>query len=199
MNKLIIAFFLLIAFAGCKDQPPATAPTVVLDSMFTAMKSGNTDEMKKYITKADAALLDGMEKFLAAKDPENVQKIKTTVIEKMKEASNDIQYALKNEKIDGDHATVEAEIVTKDTTAKDGKKIITKTLELVKEGNAWKIPLSRPGNEMFNSMKGNMGARDGGIKEGFEKLQKMNEDTLKMFLKKGGQLADSINRKNENP
>ncbi|MBL7701350.1 MAG: DUF4878 domain-containing protein [Ferruginibacter sp.] len=198
MNKLIIAFFLLFAFAACKDEP-STPPTVVLDSMFAEMKNGNIEGMKKHITRTDAALLDAAEKFLTAKDPENVQKIKARLIEKMKEESQNIQYTLKNEKVDGDHATVEAEIVVKDTAAKDGKKVITRTLELVKEGNAWKIPLSKPGNEMFNSMKGNMGARDGGLEEGLEKIQKMNEDTLKMLIKKGAQIVDSMDIKKKTP
>lgn len=198
MNKLIIAFFFLFALAGCKDEP-STPPTVVLDSMIAEMKNGNIEGMKKYITRTDAALLDVAEKFLTEKDPENVQKIKAKVIEKMKEGVKDIQYTLKNEKTDGNHATVEAEIIVKDTASKDGKKVITRTLELVKEGNAWKIPLSRPGNEMFNSMKGNMGPRDGGLEEGLGKMQKMNEDTLKMLIRKGAEMVDSMDIKKKKP
>ena len=138
MNKLILALVLLVSFAGCKEEP-ANPPTAVLDGMFTAMKNGNIEEMKKYITKTDVAMLEAAEKFLTAADPEGVPKIKAKMIEKMKERASQVQYTLKNEKIDGDHATVEAEIITKDTAAQNGKKITKQTFELVKENNAWKI------------------------------------------------------------
>lgn len=198
MKRLIPALLLLISFAGCKNEP-ANPPTATLDGMFTAMKNGNIEEMKKFITKTDVAMLDAAEKFLTATDPESVPKIKAKMIEKMKEGAANVQYSLKNEKIDGDHATVEAEIVTKDTAALDGKKITKQTFELVKEDNAWKIALTKPGNEMFNSMKGNMGKRDGNMKDGLEKLQKMDPDTLKMMIKKGLQALDSMDIKKKNP
>lgn len=117
--------------------------------------------------------------------------------EELKERAQHIEYNLKNEKIDGNHATVEAEIVTKDTAAVNGKKITKQTFELVKEDNAWKIALTKPGNEMFNSMKGNMGSRKGDLKDGLEKLQKMNPDSLKMMIKKGLQALDSMQKKKE--
>jgi hypothetical protein len=198
MKRLIPALLLLISFAGCKNEP-ANPPTATLDGMFTAMKNGNIEEMKKFITKTDVAMLDAAEKFLTATDPESVPKIKAKMIEKMKEGAVNVQYSLKNEKIDGDHATVEAEIVTKDTAALDGKKITKQTFELVKEDNTWKIALTKPGNEMFNSMKGNMGKRDGNMKDGLEKLQKMDPDTLKMMIKKGLQALDSMDIKKKNP
>ena len=117
--------------------------------------------------------------------------------EELKDKAQHIEYSLKNEKIDGDHATVEAEIITKDTAAANGKKISKQTFELVKEDNTWKIALTKPGNEMFNSMKGNMGSRKGDLKDGLEKLQKMNPDSLKMMIKKGLQALDSMQKKKE--
>jgi hypothetical protein len=198
MKRLIPAFFLLLAFAACKDEP-ANPPTAVLDGMFTAMKNGNIEEMKKYITKSDVAMLEAAEKFLTATDPENVPKIKARMTEKMKEGADRVQYSLTNEKIDGDKATVDAEIIVKDTAAQDGKKINKQTFELVKEDNEWKIALTRPGNEMFNSMKGNMGKRDGDMKDGLEKLKKMDPDSLKMMIKKGLQALDSMDIKKKDP
>ena len=117
--------------------------------------------------------------------------------EELKDKAQQIEYSLKNEKIDGDRATVEAEIVIKDTAEVSGKKITKQTFELVKEDNAWKIALTKPGNEMFNSMKGNMGKRDGDLKDGLEKLQKMDPDSLKMMIKKGLQALDSMQKKKE--
>jgi Domain of unknown function (DUF4878) len=196
MKKIIIACCLLLSLAACK-QEPANPPTVVMENMFTAMKTGNIEAMKKSITKADVAMLEAAEKFMTGIDPEGIQKIKSRMTEELKERAQHIEYSLKNEKIDGNHATVEAEIVTKDTAAVNGKKITKQTFELVKEDNAWKIALTKPGNEMFNSMKGNMGSRKGDLKDGLEKLQKMDPDSLKMMIKKGLQALDSMQKKKE--
>ena len=192
MKRLIAAFCLLVCLAACKE--PANPPTVVLDDMFTAMKNGNIEEMKKFITRSDVAMLEAAEKFMTSIDPEGISKIKTRMTEELKENAKHVQYSLSNEKIDGDRATVEAEIITKDTADQSGKKITKQTFELVKEDNTWKIALTKPGNEMFNSMKGNMGTRKGDLKDGLENLQKMDPDTLIMFIKKGLQALDSMKK-----
>jgi hypothetical protein len=197
MKRILFALVLIISFAACQET--AVPPTVVLDDMFAAMKSGNIEEMKKHITKSDVAMLETAEKFITAVDPESVKKIKDRMTEELKEKATQIQYQLKNEKIDGDHATVEAEITVKDTTAQSGEKISRQTFELVKEDNSWKIALTKPGNEMFNSMKGNMGAQKGDLKDGLEKLKKMDPDTLKMLINKGLQALDSIKKQKNNP
>ena len=196
MKKIITAICLVLCFAACK-QEPTNSPTVVMEDMFTAMKTGNIEAMKKSITKADVAMLEAAEKFMTNLDPEGIQKIKSRMTEELKDKAQQIEYSLKNEKIDGDRATVEAEIVIKDTAEVSGKKITKQTFELVKEDNAWKIALTKPGNEMFNSMKGNMGKRDGDLKDGLEKLQKMDPDSLKMMIKKGLQALDSMQKKKE--
>ena len=196
MKKIITALYLLLCFAACK-QEPTNPPTVVMEDMFTAMKTGNIEAMKKSITKADVAMLEAAEKFMTSIDPEGIQKIKTRMTEELKDKAQQIEYSLKNEKIDGDRATVEAEIIIKDTAEVSGKKITKQTFELVKEDNAWKIALTKPGNEMFNSMKGNMGKRDGDLKDGLEKLQKMDPDSLKMMIQKGLQALDSMQKKKE--
>lgn len=195
MNKLIVALFLLISFSGCKNEP-VSPPTAVIDDMFVAMRNGNIDEMKKFITKPDLAMLEAAEKFMAGIDSGGINKIKARMSEELKENAKNIRYNIKNEKIDGNRATVEAEIITKDTAAQD--KTTKQIFELVKESNAWKIALSKPGNEMFNSMKGNMGKRNGDLKDGLQKLQKMDPDTLKLLIKKGLQALDSMDMKKKN-
>jgi Domain of unknown function (DUF4878) len=196
MKKIFLAFCLITAFASCKE--PATPPTAVLDGMFTAMKNGNIEEMKKHISKSDVAMLDAAEKIMTSIDPEGIKKIKDRMTDEFKKNAKDIQYSLKNEKIDGDHATVEAVIVNNRPDSVAGEKTSTHTFELVKEDNAWKIALSKPGNEMFNSMKGNMGAKKGDLKDGIEKLQQMDPDSLKMLISKGLQALDSLDRKKKN-
>lgn len=197
MKRILFALGLIICFAACKET--AVPPTIVLNDMFAAMKKGNITEMKKFITKSDVALLDAAEKFMTSVDPEGIKKIKDRMTEELKVNAGHIEYSLKNEKIDGDHATVEAEIITKDTAAVNGKKITTQTFELVKEDNSWKIALTKPGNEMFNSMKGNRGAQKGDLKTGIEKLKNMDPDSLKMLIRKGLQALDSMKKQKNNP
>ncbi|MEO6539681.1 MAG: hypothetical protein ABIN74_01775 [Ferruginibacter sp.] len=194
MKKVFLALCLITAFISCK-QEPANPPKEVLDGMFIAMKSGNIEEMKKYISRSDVAMLEAAEKFMASVDPEGVKKIKDRMIGAFKENTKNITYSFKNEKIDGDHATVETEIVNNKPDSLGVKKTGTHTFELVKEDNAWKIALSKPGNEMFNSMKGDMGAKKGDLSDGLEKLQKMDKDSLKMLISKGLQAMDSMDKK----
>ena len=192
MKKIILALCIITGFISCK-QEPATPPTAVLDGMFAAMKSGNIEEMKKHISRSDLNMLEAAEKIITSVDPEGIKKIKARIIEGFKENTKDITYSFKNENIDGDHATVETEIAKPDSLGV--KKTATHTFELVKEDNAWKIALSKPGNEMFNSMKGNMGPDKGGLKDALGKLQKMDRDTLKMIISRGSQAIDSMDKK----
>ena len=127
-------------------------------------------------------------------DPQGIKEIKERMTEELKKNTQQIQYRLQNEKIDGDHATVEAEIITKDSVTLNGEKITKQTFELVKEDNSWKIALTKPGNEMFNSMKGNMGTPKGNLKNGIDRLKQMDPDSLKMLIRKGVEALDSLKK-----
>jgi hypothetical protein len=192
MKRIVAACSFLIFLAACKE--PAVSPTVVLNDMFAAMKKGDIMEMKKFITKTDLALLEGAEKFMTSIDPQGIKEIKERMTEELKKNAQQIQYRLQNEKIDGDHATVEAEIITKDSVTLNGEKITKQTFELVKEDNSWKIALTKPGNEMFNSMKGNMGTQKGNLKNGIDRLKQMDPDSLKMLIRKGVEALDSLKK-----
>lgn len=192
MKSILVACSLLLFFVSCNK--PQNPPTAVLDGMFTAMKNGQFNDMKKFITQSDIALLEAAEKIMSQLDPAGVEKIKARMTEELKARSKNLEYHFKNEKVDGDRATVEAEIIDHDPTLPAGGKTMSQTFELVKENNAWKIALSNPGNAMFNSMKGNMGNRKGDLKTGVEKLQQMNPDSLKMLIGKGLQALDSMDK-----
>ena len=197
MNKIFSLLLLVTCFLiSCKQ--PATPPTQVLDSMFTTMKKGDIQGMKKFITKSDVAMLETAEKFMTKIDPEGIEKLKTGMTEEIKERSKHIDYNFVNEKIDGDHATVEAEIIDNSPSDSIKQKKTTQTFELVKEDNTWKIALMKPGNQMFNSMKGNMGKKNKSLKDGIEKLKQMDPDSLKMLINKGIQLMDSLKNSNKN-
>jgi hypothetical protein len=195
MKKLIVLFCMAAGFAACNNKTDqGSSPTAAIDAMFTAMKNGNMDDIKKFITKKDIAFLESAEKFVTSLDPDAVQKMKTKMGDEFKTKVKDVKYTLKNEKIDGDKATVDAEVT------QDGK-LDTHTFNLLKEDGEWKISLLNSGDGMFNSMKGNMGPDSKDLEKGLEKLKNMNPDSLKMFLKKvekGLGNLDSMNIKMEN-
>ena len=154
------------------------------------MKTGNMEDVKKFITKKDVAFLESAEKFVTSVDPDAVKKMKARMGDEFKARVKDVKYTLKNEKVDGDKATVDAEVT------EEGK-LNTHTFNLVKEDGAWKISLLNSGDGMFNSMKGNMGPDSKDIEQGLEKLKNMDPDSLKMLMQKGLQALDSMNDKME--
>lgn len=186
MKKILFALCVAACLAGCSNE--SATPTATIDGMLAAMKMGSIDSMKKYITRSDAAMIEAAEKILTAVNPGAVSKIKEKIITEMKTAAGGIQYKLKSQKINGDNATVEADVTHEGKTT-------AHTFELVKEDGAWKIALSKPGNDIFNSMKGNLGNEKPDLRTGLEKLEKMDKDTLKMLLDKGAQALDSLDAK----
>ena len=190
MKKIILLLCLAAGFAACNSKTDQGSPTGAIDAMFTAMKNGNMDDIKKFITKQDVAFLESAEKFMVSVDPEAIKKMKAKMGDEFKAKVKDVKYTLKNEKVDGDKATVDAEVT-------DEGKVNTHTFNLVKEDGAWKISLLNSGDGMFNSMKGNMGPDHKDMEEGLEKLKQMNPDSLKMLMKKGLQALDSLSDKME--
>ncbi|MEP7237171.1 MAG: DUF4878 domain-containing protein [Ferruginibacter sp.] len=178
MKKILFFFCLVTAFTACNTKNDKGAPTAAIDAMFTAMKNGNMDDIKKFITKKDVAFMESAEKLANSIDPEAIQKMKIKMGEEFKAKAANVKYTLKNEKIDGDKATVDAEV------DEDGK-LNTHTINLVKEDGDWKVSFLGSGDGMFNSMKGDMGAGHKDMEEGLEKLKKMNPDSLKALFKKG--------------
>ena len=186
MKKILFAFCIAACFAGCSNE--SATPTATIDGMLAAMKAGSIDSMKKYVTRSDAAMIEAAEKILTAVNPGAVSRIKEKIITEMKEKAGDIQYTLKSQKIKGDNATVEADITNEGKTTPH-------TLERDKEDGVWKSAVSKPGNDIFNSMKGNLGSEKPDLRSGFEKLEKMDKDTLKMLLDNGAQALDSLDVK----
>ncbi len=185
MKKNLFALILLAGFAACNTN--TGSPKAALDGMFTAMKNGNMDDMKKFITKSDVAMMEAAEKMMTNIDPETMAKMKAKMTEEFKDKAKTVSYSLKNEKIDGDKATVDAEVV-------ENGKTTSHSFTLVKEDGAWKISLSDPGNDMFNSMKGNMGPEKPDLKNAMEKLNSIPPDSLKMMMNKGLQALDSFQK-----
>ncbi len=184
MKKILFALCLTAGMAACNSADQGS-PTASIDAMFTAMKNGQVDDFKKFITTADVAMIESMEKLANSIDPEAINKMKTKMGDEFKEKAKDIKYTLKNEKIDGNKATVDAEVT-------DGGKTESHTFNLVKEDGAWKISLLNSGGDMFNSMKGNMGPDNRDLKEGLERLKNMDPDSLKMLMNKGVEMMEKM-------
>lgn len=191
MKSIVLVLFLAATLAGCRSQPEET-PGLVMDEMFTAMKKGQVEDMKKYLTRADNEMLEAAEKIMTGIDPEGMKNIKSRVIEEFKETARDIRLNVKKEVVNGDRATVEADIINNRVPEDSADHKTTHTFKLVKENNAWKIALSEPGNEMFNSMKGNRGARQPDLKDGVTRLKEMHPDSLKIMIGKVKQALDSM-------
>lgn len=186
MKKIFFAFLLLTGVFSCKSLGDQNTPTGTLDAMFNAMKNGNMDDIKKFITKKDVAFLESAEKLANSIDPNAIAKMKTKMGDDFKAKVKDVKYSFKNEKIAGDNATVDAEVT-------ENGKTESHTFNLVKEEGAWKISLLNSGG-MFNSMKGDMGPDSKDLEEGLEKLKNMNPDSLKALMQKGIDAMDSMKK-----
>ena len=188
MRKIFFAIYVIVCTSSCNTSDK-TPPVAVIESMFTAMKNGDMENTKKFISKADVAKIEFLEQMGNNLDSEMVKKMKTKFIDEFKDKVKDISYNLKNEKINGDKATVDVE-VTKD------KKTESHTFNLVKEEGAWKISLlGSENNGMFNSMKGNMGSERNSLEKGFERLKKMDPDSQRVLINKLKQMFDTAGKR----
>jgi hypothetical protein len=194
MKRILLALFVATAFIACNSNdagPSSSSPTATMDGMFNAMKNGNIDDFKKFITKEDATMMEEGMKLVSRLDSGFVKKAKETMEREFREKAKNVTYKLKNEKLSGDNATVDAEVT-------DGGKTETHTFNLVKEDGTWKISLSKSDDGMFNSMKGNMGPNDPDLREGIEKLKNMDKDSLKMLMEKANQFMDTLKARKGN-
>jgi len=195
MKRILFALVIAAGFTACNSKdagPSAASPSGTIDGLFTAMKNGNIDDFKKFITKQDAALFEEGMKFISSIDSGFVKKARETMASELKEKSKHFSYKLANEKIDGDKATVDVQVT--DST----QKTESHTFNLIKEDGAWKIALSKSGDGMFNSMKGDLGKEDADLKEGLEKLKQMNKDSLKMIMEKAEKFFDTLKARKDN-
>lgn len=188
MKKMLFVLSIIIGLASCANKD-STTPTATIDGMVSAMKAGNIEEMKKFVTKTDLAAFEFLEQRMTSAHPEGVKRMKDSIMAGFTGKVKDVKYTLKNEKINGSTATVDAEIT-------EGGKTETHTINLLKEEGAWKVSIMNSQGGMFNSMKGNMGNDPAGIEEGIDRLKKMDPDSIKKLIDKGLQMMDSANKHN---
>lgn len=128
----ITAFCLLALGAACKSTPP---PSATFKTYFEAQKKKDVAGMKQTLSKTSLAMLEH--------SAEQRQMTIDKMLEKQLEApasSIDKMPETRNEKINGDNATLE--LHNEDANRWD-------TMYFVKEDGAWKIALDRTMEEML--------------------------------------------------
>jgi len=125
---------LLFAFAACKFG--SSSPTATFKNFYEAQKKKDVEGMKKTLSKSSLAM---MEK--AAKDQNKT--VDKALSEGFEASKTDKMPDTRNEKIDGDNATLE---VLNDDTKKWDK------VYFVKEDKDWKIALDKTIEEMFKGL-----------------------------------------------
>ncbi|MBP6432464.1 MAG: DUF4878 domain-containing protein [Ferruginibacter sp.] len=162
MKKILSVLVITVILFSCSNN--TSSPSNTVNAFFNTMKKGDVNEFKTLVTKSDVQLIEMAEKFAKAfgvNDKDSaMNKMKAEMIEK----SKDISYSIKDEKIEGDKATVTVEVKDKDKTE-------TNPFSLVKEDGKWKISLLSTGLGMSGK---NNSTED--VKIAADSLQKMLKD-----------------------
>lgn len=196
MKKIFLFLSAAILFVACNSG--GSSPKATVDAMFNAMKNGNLDEMKKYITKSDIALLEAAEKVMVAFDPEASKKIREKMTAEFKDKVKNVTYILKDEKITGDNATVTAEITQNGKTE-------SQNIDLQKEDGVWKVSFTK--SKLSGGDKAKMEEElknmspdsiESKIKQGLQEMKNVNPDSLRQEINKAldhSGMSDSSIRK----
>lgn len=196
MKKILLFLSAAIFMMACNSG--GNSPKATVDAMFAAMKTGNLDDMKKYITKSDVAFLEAAEKVMVAFDPDAAKKMREKMAAEFKDKVKDVTYVLKDEKITGDNATLTAEITQNGKTE-------SQNIDLLKEDGVWKVSFTK--SKFSGSDKAKMeeelknmspDSLESKIKQGLQEMKNINPDSLRQQINKAldhSGLSDSAIRK----
>jgi len=193
MKKIITCLALLAVLYSCKTGSSGS-PKNTVESFIEASKSGNLDEVKKYISKSDVSLLEMGQRVLANIDPAKSKEMQEKMSEKFKEKTKDAKIDIGDEKIDGNNATVNVAFMLNGKSEEH-------PFSLVKEDGQWKISLISTG--MNNSgasdedkdkiLKNlNLDSIQGSISKGMEELNKIDKDSLKQAMNEALKEVDKL-------
>jgi len=129
---LFTALLLMLALSGCKSTP---APSATFKTFFEAQQRKDVAGMKQVLSKTSLAMMEASAKQQGV----TLDKMIQSQIENPS-ARIDKVPEMRNEKINGDSATVE--LRNEDANRWD-------TMYFVKEDGAWKIALDRTMEEML--------------------------------------------------
>jgi len=183
MKRILACICLIAVLYSCKNAGPGS-PKGAVAAFIEASKKGDLAEIKKQITKSDVSLIEMGENMMAQFDPKGSQEMKDKMAKEFKDKAANAQIEIKDEKIDGNNATVNVAFVV------DGK-TENRPFSLLKEEGVWKISLLSTGmknagtneQDSMEAMKSmNMDSLKGAISQGMEEFNKMNKDSLKTVM-----------------
>ncbi|MCW3094070.1 MAG: hypothetical protein JWP81_5139 [Ferruginibacter sp.] len=199
MKKTLAFLCLIIILFSCKSGITGSSPTNTVKAFIEASKEGNLTEVKKYITRSDAGMLEIGESFLARLDSNAANEMKEKMSKEFKEKTKDAKIDVKNEKITGDSATVDVEFVNNGKTE-------SRPFSLIKEEGQWKISLLSTGmknsgshqQEIQETIKNiNMDSLQGVIAEGMKEINKIDKDSMKKMMKEGMKEVERLKDRKE--
>jgi len=195
MKRMLACLSLMIALFSCSSISP-DSPRKTVVSFIEAAKTGDLAEIKKYISKSDASLMDIGQSFLSKLDPEGGKNMMDKMSKEFKEKTKDAKIEIKDEKIDGDNATVNVEFMNEGKTE-------TRPFSLVKEEGLWKISLMSTGmknsggnqQDMEDAMRSiNIDSLKGALNEGMKEFNKVDKDSLNKMMQEGMKEFNKISK-----
>lgn len=183
MKRILTCICLIGVLYSCNNAGSGS-PKGAVTAFIDASKKGDMSEIKKLITKSDVSMIEMAENMMAQFDPKGSQEMKDKMAKEFKIKADSAKIEIKDEKIDGDNATVNVAFVV------DGK-TENRPFSLVKEEGIWKISLlstgmkntGTNGKDAMEGMKSmNMDGLKGAISQGMEEFNKMNKDSLKTVM-----------------
>ncbi len=135
-NLKPICALALVVFAIAACNLSSSSPTKTFKAFFDAQKKKDVEAMKKTLSKSSIAMIEKSAK-------EQNKTVDKALTEGFETSKTDKMPETRNEKIDGDNATLE---VQNDETKKWDK------VYFVKEDSEWKIALDKTVEEMLKSL-----------------------------------------------
>jgi hypothetical protein len=158
LGTLILASIMLTQ--SCKSGG-ANTPTGTLKSMAADAKQGDFKAMVKNFCKADAAFMESMMPMMEMAAKASGKSMKDLMKESMEKNGdlnlNDVEF--KNEKVDGDNATIDVFSKKENTTT---------PMTMKKEGGSWKVCMGIA-DKAKNAMSEGLGGMDK-LKDATDKL-----------------------------
>lgn len=199
MKKILSLLLVLSVLYSCKNAQTST-PTATVNSFIEASRSGNFDEIKRYISRQDISLMEMGERFLSNVDSNAANEMKNKFSGEFKEKVKDFKIDVKKETVDGNNATVDVEF------AHDGK-TETRPFSLVKEDGQWKISLMSTGmknsgtnqEDVEAAMKSiNIDSLQDAVKEEMGEMSKLDKDSLNKVIEQGMKELEKLKQEQKN-
>lgn len=188
MKNIFICCTLTVLLFGCSTN--TGSPKATVTAFIETLKKGDIQGLKKLITKSDVSLLEFAEKMgNTFGQGKNIQE---EMRKKFMDQSKNVSFDVKDEKIEGDNATVNVAI-TQDA------KTTTQPFKLIKEDGSWKVALTSTGMNMAGKdgdmNNSNINIADS-LKKGMQQLQNMSTDSLQKLLNEGMEKLKEVQKKN---